>query len=364
MKPFIKISLVILTLIWSCTKFVPSEPENSPIRNFDLLWNEFDAYYSSFTIKNIDWDSLYKVYRPQVTDNDTDIQLFNIIAAMLSNLNDGHVALVAPFNAVFSNEKQKSSRPENFNLDNILNNYFSGPYQVAGNNRFIFGHMKSDTEIGYIYISSFEDVDYARVDKWVAEIDKVIKILSGTKGIIIDIRDNGRGDSFNSDAIADRFTSTKNLYGYDFSRNGPSHNDFSRPYPLYIIPSGNTYSNPVALLTNRSTASASERFLLAMKTIPNVIVIGDTTEGALPHALPRELPNGWSYRVTVGVVNDANNRNYEGIGIAPDSLVVISSHEIEMGIDPIIDKAISMLNISLNPLQLNNNERNEVKPKN
>ncbi len=344
MKWICKIFLIIFLFpLSNCSELDTPEPENTPTKNFDLLWNEFDVYYSSFIIKNINWDSLYSVYRPVVTDHTSDNQLFDLMANMLANLNDGHVALVAPFNAVFSNAAQKNSRPENFNITNIRNHYFSSAYRSAGDHHFDYGRMKSDPEVGYVYISSFEDVDFGRVDKWVSGIDEVVDELAGTKGMIIDIRDNGGGDAFNADAVAGRFTSAENLYGYDFSRNGPDHNDFSAPFPLTISPEGHAYLKPVAVLINRNTASAAERFLLAMKTIPNVVVVGDSTEGALPHALPRELPNGWSYRVTVGVVNDRNGINYEGIGIAPDSLVVISAQEDEMGIDPIIDKAISIL---------------------
>lgn len=330
-------------LLSGCQLLLPDEPEDTPVRNFDLLWHEFDAYYSGFLLKNINWDSLYTIYRPQVNDQMADGQLFDVMANLLYGLNDGHVALVAPFKAIFSNDPQKATRSENFNFQHVLHNYLGNGVQTAGDSRYVYSRLKSQPDLAYVYISSFEDVDFAQVDNWVSSLDAIIDEFADTKGLILDIRDNGGGDAFNANAIAGRFTATKNLYGFDRTRNGPAHDDFTAPDPLYIEPQGNRYYKPVVVLTNRNTASASERFLLAMRTIPGVQVVGDTTEGAIPHALPRELPNGWSYRVTVGIVDDAQGNNYEGRGIAPDFRVVISQAQDNAGQDPILDKAIELL---------------------
>jgi len=61
---------------------------------------------------------------------------------------------------------------------------------------------------------------------------------------------------------------------------------------------GLRYTDPIALLTNRRTFSAAESFVLAMRTLPQVTIVGDTTGGGSGNPLHRELPNGWGLSVS------------------------------------------------------------------
>jgi len=65
-----------------------------PIKNFEYLWRTFNRNYGIFGPKKVDWDALYGVYRPRVTSQTTDDELFDIMASMLGHLNDNHVLLV------------------------------------------------------------------------------------------------------------------------------------------------------------------------------------------------------------------------------------------------------------------------------
>ena len=49
-----------------------SEPE----KIFEELWNGFDEKYALFDAKGIDWRALHDVYRPRVTADTTDDELF------------------------------------------------------------------------------------------------------------------------------------------------------------------------------------------------------------------------------------------------------------------------------------------------
>ncbi len=339
--PLIIFSLMIIS-ITGCEKlFLPPDPHDNPVSDFDILWNEFNDHYSLFEFKHINWDSVYEIYKPLVKDNSTPEQLFSVMENMLYILNDGHVYLISPFRAIASNDLFKQMKQRNFSFPIIEKNYLIQPEHSSWGGHFIYAKVSPD--IGYIRIPTFEDVDFARVDDWVKGIDGILEEYGNVKGLIIDIRDNGGGDAFNSQAIADRFADKKRLFAYGFSRSGPGYNDFSKPYEWNISPTGRSFKKPVALLTNRWTASAAERFVLAMRIIPSVTIIGDTTEGAFPHAVPRELPNGWSYRVTVGVVIDAKRVNYEGRGIPPDIPVEISRQDSISGKDTILEKAIEIL---------------------
>ena len=67
----------------------------SPVEIFETVWSTFDQRYALFGARSVDWQALYDVYRPEVTAETTDEQLFDILTAMLSHLNDNHVMLQA-----------------------------------------------------------------------------------------------------------------------------------------------------------------------------------------------------------------------------------------------------------------------------
>ena len=48
-----------------------------PIKNFDQLWNQFNDRYAFFEHKNIDWNNIYRKYRPMVNEKTTNV-LFNM----------------------------------------------------------------------------------------------------------------------------------------------------------------------------------------------------------------------------------------------------------------------------------------------
>jgi Peptidase family S41/Tricorn protease C1 domain len=320
---------------------VGPDPSSTPAGNFDALWTEFDRLYSLFPLKGVDWDSVYGVYRPQVDAVSTDRQLFDVMAAMLETLDDGHVYLIAPFAGVASNAPAAVTWKTNFDAA-LITGYLGSSARSAGGGRFRYGEVAPG--IGYLYIATFEDEDFKRIDDWARDIDTVMAAVAGDRALIVDVRSNGGGDAFNAQYIADRFADRERLFAYGMSRDGPAHDDFTAPFAWYERPDGpRQFTGPIALLTNRWTASAAERFALALRVLPNVTFVGDTTQGAFPHAVPRELPNGWLYRVTVGVVVGPDRESYEGVGIPPDVAVNLAPADSAAGRDTILETAIALL---------------------
>ena len=93
------LSIVIASCLFtSCEKAImPSSASADPAAVFDNLWQTIDRGYSFFEYKNIDWNAVYQTYRPQVTNDMTDRELFAVCADMLRILKDGHVNLRAGF---------------------------------------------------------------------------------------------------------------------------------------------------------------------------------------------------------------------------------------------------------------------------
>jgi C-terminal processing protease CtpA/Prc len=127
-------------------------------------------------------------------------------------------------------------------------------------------------------------------------------------------------------------------------KNGPGHEDFSKPTKVYIGPdSKNPYKKTVCILTNRSCYSATSFFVLAMKAFDNVVTIGDTTGGGLGAPTGAELPNGWSFRFSGTRTLSPDGINFED-GIPPDITRNLRTSDATRGVDTIIETAVNEIN--------------------
>ena len=168
--------------------------------------------------------------------------------------------------------------------------------------------------------------------------------FAGLKGIIIDVRSNGGGNSRNADIIASRFADKEYfVFKYRY-RNGPEHTDFTPWYDYYLQPdSGNTYLKPVAVLSNRRCFSSTEWFLAEMDAIPHATIVGDTSGGGSGNPLIRQLPNGWTFRLSNSQKQLPEGRDFQYTGINPDIPVWISTADSALGIDTILETAIDLI---------------------
>lgn len=327
-----KIFILYLAVLFSfsCEKiFIRPDPENDPASNFDFLWHAFDEKYSFFTFKNINWDSLYTVYRKQVYNGMSGENLFKVMDSLLYHLRDGHVRLVSEFD-VSSIWKGESHYTANFNYDLLKSNYLKDNYRSTGS--LINKEMDG---IGYIYCRGFSGISSS-------QMDYVVKQFKNLKGIIIDVRNNGGGDEMTADIVASRFMDTQRLVMYELFKDGPGHNDFTSPVPRYLSPAGERFNGKVAVLVNRGSFSAANDFVLKMSVIPNVIIVGDTSGGGGGIPIDFELPNGWLCSFPTSQTLSPDYFNVEG-GIPPDVPVNMREEDEFFGIDTILEKALELL---------------------
>ena len=176
-------------------------------------------------------------------------------------------------------------------------------------------------------------------------IDEVLQELSDTKGIIIDVRSNGGGNTENAYLIASRFAQLESIYLYERYRNGGNHNDFSNWVSYAIKPEGGIrYNKNNVVLMNRESFSATETFLLMMKSQPNSTLIGGNSGGGSGSPMKYELPNGLSFRLSTTQSVNKDYQFYEKIGIPPEIEVTNSPDDFENHIDRIIERAIKEIN--------------------
>lgn len=322
-----------------CASACHESPEfkNDNYGNFDALAQIISERYCFLGEKKIDWNRECQKHRSRINDKTGKVELFVIMSDLLDELKDGHVNLIAPFSTSYY-RKWWSDYPQDFNLRTLQENYlqFKG-FQTSGITYCIFNE-----EIGYMYYPSFT----ATVSE--VSLDYIFTLLKDTKGLIIDIRNNGGGELTNIDTFVGRFISEEITGGYIRHKTGPGENEFSEPYPIHYKPAEESHvkylDRPIYVLTNRSCFSAANAFVSVMKELPGVTIIGATTGGGGGLPFSSEIPNGWGIRFSASPLSDAKDQSIEnGIPPTPGCEVHCTAEELAAGKDAILDFALSRL---------------------
>ncbi len=336
MKRSIIYILIICLLFSGCEGNTIKEYNNDAQANFDALWEILDEKYCYFSAKELDWIGVYNEYQPKIRYCKNQFSLFSLMGKMLDTLQDGHVNLYSAFD-VTRCKGWYENYPEDY-YSNIIysNKYISTDPKIAGGFRYSY---LNNNEIGYIQYSSFSNGFSS------ANLHYIDYYFKDTKGIIIDVRNNGGGQLNYSELLASCFFKEKTITGYMKHKTGKGHDDFSDPMPIYTDPSTapiDWSDKTIVILTNRKCYSATNDFIVRVKHAPNVVVIGGITGGGGGMPLSQELPNGWMIRFSAVPMFDSEMKHTE-FGVEPDIEVHISEENIENGEDAIIDKAIEYI---------------------
>jgi hypothetical protein len=335
---------IVWSLLGSCNSLTGPDPSSDPASSFDALWKGFDQYYGGFEERHVNWDSLYRVYRPYVNSQTTDDSLYSVMLSLLRELKDSHVSLESPFRFAQSDTATYDST-SGYIFGAGLLSVVAGTYHFTPDYKFLYG--KTADSIGYIrikdfwvHIKAYRDQN----DTWCDQIDDILNKFKGCKRLIIDVRNNEGGDVEPLLQIAGRFMATQHDAIVVRARNGPGHADFTEPYINSIGPAGpEQFTGKIVVLANRNSVSAAEWFVLIARTCWNATVIGTPTRGALSARSSRELPNGWTYTIPGQRVTTISGERYEGRGIPPDITVEMSIATGVANRDPVIDRALQEL---------------------
>ena len=165
-----------------------------------------------------------------------------------------------------------------------------------------------EERIGYVTLSSFEDVSTAQFIDAVDVLEE-----QGMQGLIIDLRNNGGGAVSAAEDIAD--------YLIQDGKDVVSFKGKGMEDSTYVARDGQQIDIPMAVLVNRSSASASEILTGALKDHKVATVVGTKTfgKGIAQGIFP--LPDGSALKLTTAYYYTPSGECIHKEGIEPDVFV-------------------------------------------
>jgi carboxyl-terminal processing protease len=190
--------------------------------------------------------------------------------------------------------------------------------------------LEEDPKIGYIQLVSFTE----RSNK---ELNKAFDELStqGAEAYILDLRGNGGGLLETAVDVTSQFLSEGVVL-----RENRKH-ETERVYE--VRSGGKALDQPLVLLVNGGTASASEIVAGALQDYERATLIGEKTFGKGSVQLIYELSDASRLHVTVAKWFTPNHNAIDGKGLIPDIEVQISDEDRANNRDPQLERAISFL---------------------
>ncbi|OJJ23058.1 hypothetical protein BKI52_01520 [marine bacterium AO1-C] len=345
----------------------PIKFSNDPILNFDVLWHTFKENYAYARLRKVDWDKLYKKYRPLISKKTTKLQLYTYFRDILDAIKDAHISLQVPKDLEIAYAKSTASLSNKGKRKRYKYNYPTARYlaQQQVTKMFpqsTFRHFHKDLlmwgklnqRVGYIQINAMNgfSLDVSIPDslstaqywdrhwgqivtslkrgKTIGQyfrdeirganvmIDSIVRELSSTSAIILDVRFNNGGTDKVALDILSRFVQQKTAV---FSKHVWDKNNFLFEQVIAIQPAPKTYQGKIAILTSRQTASSAETLVLSSLALPNVLRIGSPTMGVFSDVLQKQLPNGWRFGLSNEIYRSNTRQNFESQGIPPKSLI-------------------------------------------
>lgn len=163
-----------------------------------------------------------------------------------------------------------------------------------------------DNDIAYIEISSF---DSGVADSFERQLKELLN--KGAKKIIIDVRSNGGGIVDEATQIADLFIDKGKSILITKGKNDSEKVTTAENDPI-------VKNIPVAILTNESTASASEILAGALKDQYGATLVGKTTYGKGVIQTLYSLQDGSGIKITTDEYYTPNHNQINKKGLTPD----------------------------------------------
>ena len=295
----------------------------------DTFIATFAEHYPFFAARGADWTASAAKARAGL---DGGADLFDTLVALAAPLGDNHVSITAgdrihdPDPVAAPGVAPDGTAWTRRALRGSLRDYLMGPSTplaapaaFAGERRVLYGRFADGT--GYLAIlaqggwgvgldetapASAHIAATARV------LDTVLFELKDAPALVIDLRENTGGFDAVSLEIAARFVDKARVAwrkkaGADAA------------YDVVARPSGAVrYGGRLAVLIGPNTVSAGESMAQSFAVMPQATLIGRAPRGAWSDAIPKTLPNGWTFTMSIEQAFTPDGVLLEVAGVRPD----------------------------------------------
>src|SRR5438105_11640292 len=163
-----------------------------------------------------------------------------------------------------------------------------------------------------------------------------VQSCNACDGFIIDVRGNPGGIGAMAMGMAGWFIDQSNqrlgtLYMRDTT------------LKFVINPRVNTFSGPLAILVDGSSASTSEILAGGMKDLGRARIFGSRTAAAALPSVFEKLPNGDGFQYAIADYISEGGKPLEALGVKPDVEMPITREALLKGQDPALDAAIAWI---------------------
>ncbi len=227
--------------------------------------------------------------------------------------------------------------------------------------RFAWRWLPGD--VAYVEVNTMGD------DAVVADFEAALPDLQQARGLIVDLRANGGGNTSVAAGIA-RYLLADTTRGsaWRTREHRAAHKAWGTGAPAFGVPGAEEWRGyvdgtvwfegepdvlapadtnqllvPTAVLTGWRTASAAEDFLIYLDGQPHVVKVGGPTYGSTGQPLMLDLPGGISARICTKRDTYPDGRDFVGPGVLPDVLVEETVEDVASGRDAVLERAQSVL---------------------
>lgn len=190
--------------------------------------------------------------------------------------------------------------------------------------------LEEESTIGYIQLTAFTERSNDELNDAFDELSE-----QGAESYILDLRGNGGGLLDAAVNVASQFLEDGVVVRED------RQNEGERVYD--VRGGGKALEEPLVVLVNGGTASASEIVAGALQDYQRAALIGEQTFGKGSVQLIYELSDKSRLHVTVAKWFTPNNNVIDGTGLSPDVEVLFTEEDHASGNDPQLNRAVSFL---------------------
>jgi carboxyl-terminal processing protease len=248
---------------------------------------------------------------------------------LYSNSSTERSAELRIYSRIFSGKKGSTVTVNLLDGDGKLVTYSLKRFEEYSAPQLLYKRL--DRDFGYITFNGFWP-------ETAAEFERAIKILHDTRGLIIDLRENGGGAAFSAAQMASYLFPRQTSLGQFVSRTGSVTEPKTQPVDKLM------YSGQVMVLISEQSGSGAEVFAATLQEQGRVSVIGHPSCGCVLGINRRHiLPDGGALDVSEVDYHTSKGTRLEGVGVIPNTVTDLHISDLLSGRDTAMETALTKL---------------------